>query len=772
MRLSWRVRKGPLRIEPLLVLCLAVQETRTESWPSGARKAEYEVARDERGAEVKHGAFRSFHEDGTLESEGAFEQGRESGAWTFFHPNGARAAFGRFADGLRSGPWETFFPDGSPESQGSYVRGARSGRWTFWRADGTKDLAASGIYRIEVHRPRDGERHYRGYFVDNLRQGTWTSYWPDGTVQLEGHFEAGKRSGRWVFAHPDGTPSALLLSGEYQGGAWAGQIALPEPPPFDRARFPAIEPAPGGWPERRAELAAELRMALAARSLSPAAQSMLASAGLAALPVALELLRELDPESPSDRAALGFLEDRVLRPLCAGHSLSRHGLAGSPDAPAARELVRAWLSLWALTRTDHTFWKETVPGPSRGGAGLRDVLQDPPLFERDPRYAPEARPAPEAEPAPPVEPGSDFALRFGKPKEEALRYAASGTKESVALALAWLAGHQSPDGRWSNAGFSSECGKLGKPPCAGFGKGVYDVGATGLALLAFLGDGHTAELGDHRELVRRGLDWLVRQQNAEGLIGARETHDFLYGHAIATAALCEAAGLGDEAVRAPAERAIAFLQLGRHPEGAWRYDVPATELGDTSVTGWAVSALLAARRVGLAVDDAALAGALAWIERMSEPRTGRIGYTDRGELSARTPANEHFPREMGEAMTAVGLLCRLQLGQRPTSSPILVEHAKLLAFKPMRVDPQWGSDQYYWYYATCALHELGAPFWDSWEVDLRKSVILTQQRSGDARGSWDPVGPWGDPMGRVCATALLTLALECPYRYPRALATR
>ena len=35
------------------------------------------------------------------------------------------------------------------------------------------------------------------------------------------------------------------------------------------------------------------------------------------------------------------------------------------------------------------------------------------------------------------------------------------------------------------------------------------------------------------------------------------------------------------------------------------------------------------------------------------------------------------------------------------------------------------------------------------------------------RGSWDPIGPWGNEGGRVYATAICCLTLETPRRYDR-----
>jgi antitoxin component YwqK of YwqJK toxin-antitoxin module len=755
----------------IVLLVSAWQDTRTETWPNGSKKAEYEVALDADGAAQKHGRFRSFYEDGMLASEGTFEHDKESGAWIFYHPNGAKAAAGKYADALRSGSWQTFYPDGKPESEGGYVRGARDGRWTFWRADGTKDLVASGIHKLVVYRSKEGGRHYRGYLVDNQRQGTWTSYWPDRTPQLEGSYVGGKRVGEWTFRHPDGVVSSLLLTGRYSGGTWASALTVPEPPPFDASRFPPIEPSPVGWPARRDELDAAIVEALRHLSVPPELTSSLAVVGVPAIPIVLERLRAVDPETPQGRTQLGLIEVGLLKPLCAGHTLSRYGQLGPPDAPSARELVRAWLSLWQVTRTDLSFWQSDVPGPLPS-EGQRELLQDPPLLELDRRFAPRDESAAEKSAA---ESGATAAstlrpayrFRFGRAKEDRLRFAPSGTKETIARGLRWLVAHQKSDGSWDSDNFSAQCGKLGKEKCGGPGGAAHDVGATGLALQALLGDGNTPLRGQHREIVTRALEWLVRQQASEGLIGERNSHDFLYDHAIATAALCEGVGLGGEALRSSAERALTFLQFARNPEAGWRYDVPPEGQSDSSVTGWALQALLAARHADLTVDPAALEGGLAFLTAMTNAESGRIGYSGPDELSSRTSANESFPRELGEAITAEGLLCRLQLGQTPLDTPILLQHAKLLSSKPPEID-ELGNDLYYWHFGTCALYEYGPPFWDAWEVTLRKAVIGTQEKRGDAEGSWNPVGPWGYVMGRVCSTALMTLTLECFYRTPRA----
>ncbi|MGE4158294.1 MAG: hypothetical protein AB7F75_04275, partial [Planctomycetota bacterium] len=62
------------------------------------------------------------------------------------------------------------------------------------------------------------------------------------------------------------------------------------------------------------------------------------------------------------------------------------------------------------------------------------------------------------------------------------------TEDSVIAALLWLKRHQESNGSWSLTGYNKQCGNEGKKgKCDGFGETLYDVGATGLAMLAYTG---------------------------------------------------------------------------------------------------------------------------------------------------------------------------------------------------------------------------------------------------------------------------------------------
>ena len=343
-----------------------------------------------------------------------------------------------------------------------------------------------------------------------------------------------------------------------------------------------------------------------------------------------------------------------------------------------------------------------------------------------------------------------------------------GTQPAVDAALTWLARHQSPDGRWDCDGFSSMC--KGNQ-CDGHGDASYDPGVSGLALLPFLGAGETHVQGEHREVVKSALGYLRTIQDSEGCFGPRTSQHFQYNHSIATLAMAEAYGLsGSRMLKDPAQRAVGFVQQSQNPYLAWRYGVRDGE-NDTSVTGWMVMALKSAKLAGLEVDGGAFRGAIGWVDKMTEPEFGRVGYQRRGGQPARTTdMMERFPADRSESMTAAGVLTRVFCGQDPAKSDEIQKGVDLIVRKPPRWDVDAGTiDMYYWYYGTLAMHQVGGRPWKTWNESMKSAVVDNQRNESgrDERGSWDPVGPWGREGGRVYSTATMALCLQVYYRYQR-----
>jgi hypothetical protein len=335
--------------------------------------------------------------------------------------------------------------------------------------------------------------------------------------------------------------------------------------------------------------------------------------------------------------------------------------------------------------------------------------------------------------------------------------------------LEWLAGHQDENGRWDADGFMKH--DTQGPRCDGPGNAVHDVGVTGLALLAFLGDGNTMRSGPYRDNVKRAVVWLIDQQQPNGLFGTNASHDFIYDHSIAALAMCEAYGLSRYRVlKKYAQGGINYLESHRNPYGVWRYQ-PRDNDHDTSVTGWAFMAYKSAKDFGLMVNNQTFNIVAQYFDEVTDPVNGRCGYTRRGELSSRH-AGDHatrFPPEKGETLTAVGLMIRFFLGQDPEKHKVMVTAADTILKKPPVWNRDGSIDHYYWYYATYALYQMGRNHWRQWSRHLTAAVVKTQREDGNFKGSWDPDGAWGEDGGRVYSTATLVLTLQAYYRYTRVL---
>ena len=364
--------------------------------------------------------------------------------------------------------------------------------------------------------------------------------------------------------------------------------------------------------------------------------------------------------------------------------------------------------------------------------------------------------------------------------------------DAVDYGLRWLAAHQSPNGSWSASGFGTYCN--GKPVTDksrmpdGAGKSQYDVGVTGLALCAFLGAGYTHRgKHDFARTVGLGLRYLKNVQDPEGCFGPRTNQQFIYGHAAAALAMVEVYGMtGSPIFKGSSQRALEFIALSRNPYMAWRYGVRPGD-NDTSVSSWMIMPMKSAQIINadavargkpkpLVLDEAAFDGMRKWLDKMTDPETGRIGYQTRGSKTAR-PAEmmDRFPAEKSEAMTAAGLLARTFLGEDARKSPVMQKGFALLRSLP----PVWNADDgsidmMYWYKGALAAFQVGGETWNIWHEALAKQIVPTQRLDTDFcqyKGSWDPAGVWGPDGGRVASTALMTMTLEVFYRYDRVFGT-
>ncbi|MCI0342194.1 MAG: hypothetical protein L0216_13795, partial [Planctomycetales bacterium] len=445
----------------------------------------------------------------------------------------------------------------------------------------------------------------------------------------------------------------------------------------------------------------------------------------------------------------------------------------------------------------------------------------------------------------------DLGDRIGKGKGDR----GQGPNARIELGLQWLRAHQSLGGEWDGAWrwkhHVERCQEHAAPACdccvdeASLKEDRnFDVGLTGLGLLCFTGSGYghvepaagAAEAYKKRhalskDTVARAIRFLLSRQDPDGAIGRKvrgkedpdneDPEGYMYNHAIATLALCDAyAFTRDAELAGPARKALEWCAKAQDPKtGGWDYYAHgnltsyernrkggAKHRGDLSITGWMVMAMKVAEIAGLEFPKEMRDKAKRFVDAMARDLDeGRgharyaegyfLGYNlnqldaaikkaaDAGQkkLAERIRGvKEQLEPRRGVCMTAVATLARMYLGSSVASEPVqngikkmLQEPPSVAALKGETPSDPLGLSHfhtyYYWYYGTLALWNSEDKYWYKWWDDSLKEAITSLQVTedqGPAAGSWPPVDPvYGPYGGRLYSTTMAILTCEAFYRF-------
>ena len=280
--------------------------------------------------------------------------------------------------------------------------------------------------------------------------------------------------------------------------------------------------------------------------------------------------------------------------------------------------------------------------------------------------------------------------------------------------LQYLVRNQTPEGNWKDLPYGAE------------------PGVVGLAILSILAHGDDPNFGPYNQPIRRGLDFILKQQNEKtGYIGKT-----MYNHGFATLALAEAYGVFDDSRLGPALKKAVQLILtsqANNPQGAWRY-APESNDADTTVSGAQMVALFAARNAGVAVPEDAIEKGLKYFTKMQTPEGG-FGYSS--------------PSGPNAARTAIGCLI-LALAKEKNSKSFQTAFEFL-----KKTQPDQHYAQYYLYYASQAYFQGSPQAWQAWNRKNIASLKSTQ----NVEGNWD------GQFGSTFATSASLLSLALNYRF-------
>lgn len=330
--------------------------------------------------------------------------------------------------------------------------------------------------------------------------------------------------------------------------------------------------------------------------------------------------------------------------------------------------------------------------------------------------------------------------------------ATPASEAAVEAALAYLARHQRNNGSWTVRFEDGPC--QGECDHGGTEKDPHEIAATGLALLCFLGAGHTMHTGEYSDQVSRGIYFLIQNlkiQSGRGTWLTSVAKSEMYEHGIATLAICEALQMtGDASLSESCQAAVNQIIYAQHSAGGWGYNPK--KPGDLSIVGWQVLALKSAFAAKLNVNAETIRLVDLFLNQHSK-----------GEFM--------FVYNIGHkptaSMTAIGTLMRIFRG-RPKTDPSIMRAIDYL----VKEGPS-PADVYFDYYATQVLFQSGGKQWKDWNKVMRDYLISTQEKSGHMEGSWWFQVNDGNPLtkianntgGRLYVTAMACLTLEVYYRY-------
>jgi hypothetical protein len=286
------------------------------------------------------------------------------------------------------------------------------------------------------------------------------------------------------------------------------------------------------------------------------------------------------------------------------------------------------------------------------------------------------------------------------------------------------------------------------------GRGGKTPAVTSLAVMAFLSAGHVPGEGKYGTTVEKGVRWVLRQQQANGVI-ASDDRQLMYHHGIATLMLAEVAGMTDSDLAgeirtklAKAVNVILRAQRGGngHQSGGWRYQIAPVQGSDLSVTGWQLMALRAAKNLGCDVPADTIDRAVEYIKRCHNRTSGGFGYMS--------------PYDVTIPCTGTGILALELCGKERHHSPEALKAGALLIREQYL--PRWSQPHFFYsiYYGSQATFQLGDNYWSAYKPRLHEVLLRNQNYNG----SWSG-GDSDSVYGPAYTTAMGVLALTVEYRF-------
>ena len=142
------------------------------------------VKNGERKNGQKIGLWKSFDNDGKLESEGNFKVGKKDGLWKFYFNNGKLKKSAFFLNDQINGLEKSFYVNGNIQQEGYWKDGKCDGLWKYY--DNNSNL------------------EQEGHWEKGIQVGVWKDYYSNGELKQEGEIKNEIKFGLWKFYDSNG----------------------------------------------------------------------------------------------------------------------------------------------------------------------------------------------------------------------------------------------------------------------------------------------------------------------------------------------------------------------------------------------------------------------------------------------------------------------------------------------------------------------------------------------------------------------------------------
>lgn len=201
---------------------------------------------------ILNGLAQSFHSNGSVKSEGFFNNGFQEGPWKYYYETGELMQEGPWNLDKKDGLWITYYKSGVVQDEGLWKENKQVGIWKYYEETGkllndtlyeSMDIKPLTVNSYELENGDDGLSYHQGRkftglaityhkkniisteanYMNGVLNGTYKSYYKKGNAQTTGNYQNGFYHGQWITYAENGNPQTDIY---YINGKIEGQYKL------------------------------------------------------------------------------------------------------------------------------------------------------------------------------------------------------------------------------------------------------------------------------------------------------------------------------------------------------------------------------------------------------------------------------------------------------------------------------------------------------------------------------------------------------------------